>query len=140
VTTGGTPSTALQVTAAAGRHKTVPPATWFNGNTLLLLGYALEDDTPSELNFAFAGNLVINGSSYPVYLGQGSDLLFTNDWWFGTPPPQGGEASWTRDSSGYLHTPDGKYVVRPKNGGYFGAHDNAFQVITPNLTVNCEEA
>ena len=36
--------------------------------------------------------------------------------------------------------PDGKYVICPKNGGYFGAHDNAFQVITPDLTVNCVEA
>jgi len=134
-----TPAPTLEVTAQAGRHKTVPPATWFNDNSQLLLGYGLEDDRPDELNFAFAGNLVINGSSYPVYLGQGSDLL-GDDWWFGVPAPQGDEPPWTRDSSGYLHTPDGKYVVCPKNGGYFGAHDNAFQVITPDLTVNCVEA
>jgi len=50
------------------------------------------------------------------------------------------DTSWTEDDKGYLHTPDNKYVICPKDGGYFGAHDNAFQVITPELTVNCEEA
>lgn len=132
---GGTPGTPLEITAQAGRHKTTPPATWFNGQAQLLIGYALEDSRPAELNFAFAGDLVINGSSYPIVLGQGSDLLgLSDDWWFGAPP------GWTRDGNGYLHTPDGKYVVCQKNGGYFGAHDNAFQVITPDLTINCQEA
>lgn len=132
---GGTPGTPLEITVLAGRHKTTAPATWFNGLSQLLLGYALEDSRPAELNFALAGSLVIDGSSYPIALGQGSDLLgLSDDWWFGAPP------GWTRDSNGYLHTPDGKYVVCPKNGGFFGAHNNAFQIITPNLTINCAEA
>jgi hypothetical protein len=137
-TTGGTPGTVLEVTVKAGRHDTAPPAEWFNERADLLLDYAVIDDTPSELNFAFAANLVINGSSYPIYLGQGSDLA-GDDWWLGTPFIVDGP-SWTKDEKGYLHTPDGQYVLCPKDGGYFGAHGNAFQVITPELTVNCEEA
>lgn len=138
-TQGGTPGSPLEITALAGRHKSVPPEEFFNEYTHLVLGYAFVDDRPSELNFAFSGNLVINGSSYPIYLGQGSSL-FETDWWFGVPILPADEKPWTQDTSGYLHTPDGKYVICPKNGGYFGAHDNAFQVITPDLTVNCEEA
>jgi hypothetical protein len=89
-------------------------------------------------NFAFAANLVINGSSYPIYLGQGSDLA-GDDWWLGTPYLVDGP-SWTRDEKGCLHTPDGLYVLCPEDGGYFGADSHAFQVITADLTVNCEEA
>ena len=137
-TSGGTPGTALEVTVRAGRHDTSPPAEWFNERADLLLGYGVLDDRPSELNFAFAASLVIDGSSYPIYLGQGSDLAGP-DWWLGTPFIVGGP-SWTRDENGYLHTPDGLYVLCPKDGGYFGAHSNAFQVITPDLTINCEEA
>jgi hypothetical protein len=137
-TSGGAPGSPLEVTALAGRDDTAPPADWFNERADLLLGYAVLDDTPSELNFAFAANLVINGSSYPIDLGQGSDLA-GDDWWFGTPYIVGGPA-WTRDDEGYLHTPDGLYVICPKDGGYSGAHGNAFQVITPDLKINCEEA
>lgn len=136
---GGAPGTPLEITALAGRHKTAPPATWLDDRSQLVLGYGLLDDRPAELNFAFAGNLLIDGSSYPIVLGQGSDLL-GDDWWLGVPASPDDGPPWTQDASGYLHTPDGKYVVCPKDGGYFGAHDNAFQVITPDLTVNCEEA
>jgi hypothetical protein len=136
---GGTPAAPLEVTVMAGRHKTTPPATWFNQRSALLLGYGLEDSRPDELNFAFTGNLVINGTAYQVHFGQGSDLL-GDDWWLGVPPPTPGQPAWTRVDGGYLLTPDGKYLVCPKNGGYLGAHDNAFQVIVPDLAVNCEEA
>lgn len=145
---GGMPGSALEITAAAGRHKSTPPAAWFNHNTGLLIGYALEDDRPGELNFAFAGTLVISAladgvptrsTSYPIYLGQGSDLL-GSDWWFGAPITQGNGPGWTITSEGYLVTPDGLYVVCQKNGGYFGASDNAFQVITFDLKENCVEA
>ena len=138
-TEGGTPGSPLEITAKAGRHKSDPPATWFNQRSALLLGYGLEDSKPEELNFAFSGNLVINGTSYPIYLGQGSDLL-GNDWWLGVPAAEPGQPAWTRIDGGYLLTPDGKYVVCQKNGGYFGSKNNAFQVITPSLAVNCEEA
>jgi len=137
-TSGGTPGSALEVTVLAGRHDTSPPADWFNERADLLLGYGVLDDRPSELNFAFAATLVIDGSPYPIYLGQGSDLA-GDDWWLGTPFIVDGP-SWTRDANGYLHTPDGLYVLCPKDGGYFGSHSNAFQVITPDLTINCEEA
>ena len=54
------------------------------------------DDTASLLA------TVIDGSSYPIALGQGSDLLgLSDDWWLGAPP------GWSRDANGYLHTPDG---------------------------------
>jgi len=135
---GGTPGTALEVSALAGAHSTSAPADWFNERADLLLGYGVLDDTPSELDFAFAANLVINGSSYPIYLGQGADLA-GRDWWLGTPYIVDGPA-WTRDEKGYLHTPDGLYVLCKDDGGYFGAHSNAFQVITADLAVNCEEA
>lgn len=144
---GGMPGSVLDITAAAGRHESAPPATWFNQRTGLLIGYALEDDRPSELYFAFAGTLVINAladgvptssTSYPIYLGQGSDL-FGTDWWFGTPTAQGNPPWWTVTSEGYLVTPDGLYVVCKKNGGYYGARDNAFQIITYDLRDNCIE-
>jgi hypothetical protein len=132
----GMPPTVLDIIAMAGRHKTTPPATWFNDATLLRIGYALEDTRPEELFFAFSGNLVINGTPYQVYLGQGSSL-FTDDWWLGVPNT---EPPWTLTAQGYLQTPDGKYIICQKNGGYYGAHDNAFQVITPELSINCEQA
>ncbi|MDX2171095.1 MAG: hypothetical protein SF182_28765 [Deltaproteobacteria bacterium] len=133
---GGTPGSPLEVTARAGRHKTDPPAEWFNDRSALLLGYALEDSRPDELYFAFSGTLVINGTSYVVYLGQGGDLL-GDDWWLGVPATQ---PAWTRTSEGYLLTPDGQYIVCKKNGGYLGASSNAFQVIVPSLAENCVEA
>ena len=136
---GGMPGAALEVTAKAGRHKSPSPAEWFNDRSALMLGYGLENSRPEELNFAFAGTLVINGSSYPVYLGQGSDLL-GNDWWLGVPAAPPNQPAWTRTTDGYLLTPDNQYIVCPKNGGYFGAHNNAFQVIVPDLAINCEEA
>lgn len=137
-TRGGTPGTVLEVRVLAGRDNTSPPAEWFNERADLLLGYGVLDDSPSKLEFAFSANLVINGSSYSIYLGQGADLA-GDDWWLGTPFILDGP-SWTKDVNGYLHTPDGLYVLCPKDGGYFGAHSNAFQVITPELTINCEEA
>jgi hypothetical protein len=146
---GGMPGSALEVTAVAGRHKSTAPATWFNQRTGLLIGYALEDGRPNELNFAFAGTLVVSAladgmtvrtTSYPIYLGQGSDFLLGDDWWFGAPSTQEDGPGWTVTSEGYLVTPDGLYVVCQKNGGYFGSHDNAFQIITYDLKENCVEA
>jgi hypothetical protein len=137
--TAGMASSLLEVTAKAGRHKSAAPAAWFNEHSALLLGYGLEDSRPEELNFAFAGTLVIDDSPYQVYLGQGSDLL-GDDWWLGVPAAEADQPAWTRTTDGYLLTPDGKYIVCPKNGGYFGARDNAFQVIVPDLAINCEEA
>jgi hypothetical protein len=135
----GMPSSLLQITAAAGRHKSTPPAQWFNQRSALVLGYALEDSRPDELNFAFSGTLTINGTPYPIYLAQGSDLL-GNDWWLGVPAGGPGQGAWAKTDAGYLLTPDGRYIVCPKNGGFYGSHNNAFQVIVPDLAVNCEEA
>lgn len=72
-------------------------------------------DWPSDLNFAIRGTIKINGSEYPITIGQGSVGLH-NNWWIGGP-------GWSLKSSAFgdaVVTPDGKY--------FFEAEDDTFNV------------
>jgi hypothetical protein len=63
------------------------------------------------------GTLTINGTSYPVTIGQGSDGVH-NNWWIGGP-------NWTLHV-GYgvaVVTPDGKYLINPMDDSF-----NEFQI------------
>jgi len=63
---------------------------------------------PSELNFAITGTITIDGTGYPITIGQGSTGS-SNNWWVGGP-------GWTIHSGVYANvvTPDGKYVFMPE--------------------------
>ena len=77
------------------------PANWFDTqSTAAIGGNADHNGNPSELNFAFAGSLSVDGVSYPVVIGQGSNAQ-GNNWWIGG---QG----WTAGADGVIVSPDGK--------------------------------
>lgn len=103
VTTGTGAFDALQITAQAGRHDSSGPAEFFTQNTSAMIGGAAYGDTPSELNFAFTGTLTVDGNSYDLVVGQGSNMD-GNNWWFG------GEG-WTQVGAGQINTPDDRYTL-----------------------------
>lgn len=92
------------ITAQAGRHDSTAPATWFGWNsTAAIGGDSFHNGNPTQLNFAFAGTLAVDGNSYPVVIGQGSNAE-GNNWWIGG---QG----WTAGSDGVINSPDGAYSL-----------------------------
>jgi len=98
----------LQLDARAGRNGSSGPAEWFRSNASNAVSIVTNKNTiwPSELNFAFTGTLTINGSSYPVTLGQGHSGA-NNNWWIGGP-------GWVIPSStsyNQICTPDMKYLI-----------------------------
>ena len=89
------------VDAVAGRHGESECATWFvsalNGGQAVGINSA-ETTQPSDLNFAFTGNMsfTLEGSKYKlnnVVMGQGH-FGSTNNWWFGGQDWQKYSASW----------------------------------------------
>lgn len=107
-TTSGTNngSQTCMMTVNAGRSKSSPVAAWFTQQAPQ--AWCTMDcggGQPSELNFAITGTLTINGTSYPVALGQGSYSPGYSNWWIGG-------TGWT--SAGCFVsfcTPDGLYGV-----------------------------
>lgn len=94
----------LAITAQAGRKNSTGPADWFNANSSSSLGAdADHNGSPSQLNFAFTGNLNVGASSYPIVIGQGSNAQ-GNNWWIGG---QG----WTSGADGVINSPDGQYSL-----------------------------
>jgi hypothetical protein len=109
----------LSIDAKAGRHNSGGCATWFKdhcSNATCCNWPSGCNPWPSELNFAFTGTLIIDGDSYTITLGQGSDGVH-NNWWVGGP-------SWTTWSS-----PFGDAVVTPDSKYYFEAADDTFNQI-----------
>jgi len=73
--------------ANAGRHNSSPPAAWFNTLFPNLIGDDTYANSPSDLNFAFSGNLIliVNGQNITlddIGFGQGHNQD-GNNWWMG---------------------------------------------------------
>lgn len=102
-----------QVVVDAGRKASSEPAQWFAGRAPVALvtnGWSATKPEPDELNFAISGTLTINGTSYPVAMGQGSyvmESIDNNNWWIG------GEG-WIDFGTAIL-TPDRQYWVTGSN-------------------------
>ena len=107
----------LDITVKAGRKKSERVANWFKErNVAAAHTNTATHDEPGELNFAFEGDLVISGHSYPVVLGQGSTGS-QNNWWIG-----GRSGSWEKtghSGSQGLKTPDGLYKITSENNDRF---------------------
>ncbi len=93
------------VDAKAGRHNSSGPAQWFKSQatnyTCTVCGGG--PDEPNDLNFAFNGNIVIEGNSYQAVVGQGSDGVH-NNWWIG--------GNGWNEGRGGVCTPDNKYFIQ----------------------------
>lgn len=100
----------------AGRHNSSGCANWFKSNCSNATCCNWPggcNPWPSELNFAFTGTITINGNSYSITFGQGSDGVH-NNWWVGGP----GWTAWSSPFGDAVRTPDKKY--------YFEATDDTF--------------
>lgn len=94
--------------AVAGREASEYPADWFKKNSGVV---AISTDCfsdcggtwPQELNFAFTGTITIDGTDYPIALGQGRAGSGDNNWWVG-----GGEGF---NGKGTVVTPDSLYAI-----------------------------
>jgi hypothetical protein len=109
----------MVITVEAGRHDSTAPAQFFLANANGFFGANSFSSAPSELNFAFTGVLTIDGSSYDIVIGQGSNSE-GNDWWIGG---QG----WTLTTSVQLTSPDGKYSFNI-GFGQTKANDDSFSL------------
>lgn len=106
----------------AGRHGTSQVAQWFRQRaSAAVVSSDFFADWPADLNFAFTGTLEVNGDTWPVVIGQGSDI-FQNNWWIGGP-------GWSPGGSGecagvYTNTnPDGTRVFIPQLQYPFGVYE-----------------
>jgi hypothetical protein len=102
----GTPDLHWGIDVKAGRKASSSVANWFRSHASVATCTAdCATEWPSELNFAITGTLKINGTGYPVTIGQGS-TFGQNNWWIGGP-------GWTRHAQIFPYdvivTPDGKY-------------------------------
>lgn len=74
---GGVTSSGGNISVQAGRHKTKEVADWYksfvNDNTVHMVHTGGGSKDPAELNFAIKGTLTINGHSFEICLGQGSN-------------------------------------------------------------------
>lgn len=110
-------STTCTMTVNAGRSNSTPVAQWFTEQApSAWCTINCGGSQPSELNFAVAGTLTINGTSYPVAIGQGSFAAGSNNWWIGGP---GWGATGCPTS---FCTPDGQY-------GVYGTGDDSMTFI-----------
>jgi hypothetical protein len=112
----GTQGSSWGLDAKAGRSKSSGVANWFQSHAshaVCATWPSNTDDWPKELNFAFTGTLTINGTGYPITIGQGS-VPPHNNWWLGGP-------GWT-----YWDSPFGEAVVTPDGKYYFEAADDTF--------------
>ena len=113
----------LGIDVKAGRHGSSSVADWFKSHASAAWCANWPSgcpDWPSELNFAMTGTLTINGTSYPVTIGQGSTGIH-NNWWIGGP-------GWSMDTTitgTDVVTPDGKYLINPMDDSF-----NEFQIAT----------
>jgi hypothetical protein len=103
----------LGIDVKAGRHASSSVASWFRSHASVAWCANWPSacpEWPSDLNFAMTGTLTINGTGYPVTIGQGS-VRPHNNWWIGGP-------GWTARYSPLgdaVVTPDGKYFFEPQD-------------------------
>lgn len=106
------PTGTFEIDAKAGRHGSSSVASWFKSHASAATCANWPSgcpDWPSNLNFAFTGNITINGTGYPITIGQGSVGGVHNNWWIGGP-------GWQLKSTALgdaMITPDGKYYFEP---------------------------
>jgi len=106
--TAYTPDGNLVLNAQAGRHDSSGPAQWFNQRApMFVSGYA---GPINNLNFAFTGELTLDGNTYLIVVGQGNEGGGSSPWWFGG---QG----FTAQSTHAMTTPDGKYQFFAEDSG-----------------------
>jgi hypothetical protein len=101
----------LNIDVRAGRHASGGVAEWFRSHASAATCANWPSgcpDWPAGLNFAITGTITINGTAYPVTIGQGS-VPPHNNWWIGGP-------GWIQHSTvlgDAVVTPDGKYYFEP---------------------------
>lgn len=113
--------------AKAGRHDSSGPANWFNQRAPQYL--AMFNGPINNLNFAFTGELTLNGDTYLIALGQGNAGGGSSPWWLGG---QGFQLE-TDQGWSHLYTPDGKYFLTTapyQFGG--GEKDDTFYMFAAN--------
>jgi len=112
------PSSPCTIVVTAGRHDSSTVWKWFASNAP---AYGCTESAKcagnTSMNFAFTGTLTIDGSSYPVTIGQagvGTTINEINVWWFGG---SGWNAGGT-PTGGSAVTPDGKYTISGNGSQY----------------------
>jgi hypothetical protein len=100
-----------------GRKDSVSPAEWFLNSVQggPVINTLLEDNLPSELNFAVSGILSIGGNAYTIVIGQ-KGISVGNIWYMGGVNFKGDSAY------NQMTTPDGKYTFGE------GGSDDIFSV------------
>lgn len=108
-----------QIVVEAGRSASTEPAQWFAGLAPVAIftnGWSTSKTEPEELNFSISGTLTINGTSYPVAIGQGSYVMSgtdNNNWWIGG-------SGWT-DLGTVIVSPDRQFwITGSSNNAVFG--------------------
>ncbi len=100
-----TPGGSLELNAKAGRHDSPGPAQWFNDRAPVKIS---QNNNPiKNLNFAFMGELILNGATYTVAFGQGNQGSGQSPWFVGG---QGFRGPF-RDNQSSIQTPDGKFEL-----------------------------
>lgn len=124
----------VEVLVVVGRQNSSGPAQWYQSQ--LSNPNSIHTDSgstyPAKLNFAITGTLTLNGSSYSIALGQGSNstaLIPNNNWWLGgTSAGYQYLANYSGCRSGpALVTPDSAYVLCPNSNNGFSIYN-----YTPN--------
>ena len=105
----------LNIDVEAGRKGSPQVAQWFTSRTSTMISSAEwgADSFPRELNFAFTGTLTINGTEYPVVIGQGHSGT-DNNWWIGGQGSGWGLSVFGQSvatDTAVLVTPDGEYTI-----------------------------
>lgn len=101
----------LELDAQAGRKDSPGPAAWFNQQAPVFISADSTQSQPviDNLNFAFTGELTINGTTYLVALGQGNEGGGSSPWWLGGQGYTVASPPSYLPSKPVLVTPDGQY-------------------------------
>ena len=112
--------------AKAGRKDSSGPAAWFNDRAPEYV--AMFNGPINNLNFAFTGELTLNGDTYLITLGQGNAGGGASPWWLG------GEGFQLETAQGWAHlyTPDGKYFFTSFPHETGPATDDTFYMFAAN--------
>ena len=115
----------LELNAQAGRHDSSGPAAWFNQQAPSSIPGS--QGGINNLNFAFTGELTLNGDTYLIALGQGNAGGGSSPWWLGGK-------GFTVQGSNFLTTPDGKYQFFSKDS------DDSFVIGSTNCNNSAPSA
>lgn len=79
--TGGSPAGTVSIDVDAGDGACAEAAQWLaaRADTVIGTNGTINMSGPSELTYAFSGSLTIDGSAFPLVIGQSSD----GTWWLG---------------------------------------------------------